>query len=113
MTSRLAAGVEVSGLIRRTESVGGNAAVMARGDREAGGILLVLVERGTPYGFFERALDSLGGYGWQRTGPENIEDSQIVNGYISRRRRIDPDLWVIELDIPGVERFAAEMTSVG
>ena len=28
--------------------------------------------------------------------------------YVARRRRSDPDLWIIELDIPEAERFAAE-----
>ncbi len=113
MTARLAAGIEVSALIRRVDSLGGSAAVLARGDREAGAILLFLAERGTPYGFFERALDAAGNYGWRRTGPENINDLQVVNDYITRRRTIDSDLWAVELDIPGVERFAAEMIGTG
>jgi hypothetical protein len=32
---------------------------------------------------------------------------------IARRRRFDPDLWLIELDIASAERFAAEMNSIG
>ena len=113
MTPRLAAGVEVSALIRRVGSLGGSAAVLARGDREAGAILLFLAERGAPHGFFERALDAQGGYRWRRTGPENMSDLQLVNNYITRRRSIDGDLWVVELDIPGAERFVAEMTGAG
>jgi hypothetical protein len=113
MTARLAAGIEVSALIRRVESLGGTAAVLARGDREAGAILLLLAERGTPHGLFERALDAAGVYGWRRTGPKNIDDLQVVNDYIARRRSIDGDLWVVELDIPRVERFAAEMIGTG
>jgi hypothetical protein len=113
VTARLASGVEVSALIRRVGSLGGNAAVLARGDQEAGAILLFLTERGVPHGFFERTLDAVGRYGWRRTGPQNIEDSQVVNDYLARRRTIDGDLWVVELDIPLVERFAAEMIATG
>jgi hypothetical protein len=32
---------------------------------------------------------------------------------MQRRRRLDGDLWFVELDIAGVERFAAEMTATG
>lgn len=113
MTARLAAAIEVSALIRRVDSLGGSAAVLARGDREAGAILLFLAERGVLYGLFERALDAVGNYCWRRTGPENLQDSKVVDDYLARRRGIDGDLWVVELDIPGVERFAAEMTFVG
>ena len=113
MTPRLAARIEVSALIRRIEGQGGTAAVLARGDGEAGAILLFLADRGAFHGFLERALDREGRYGWHRSGPEKSADSQSVNDYIARRRTIDGDLWVVELDILGVERFAAEMTRAG
>jgi hypothetical protein len=113
VSARLAAGIEVSGLIRRIEGLGGSAAVLARGDAEAGAILLALADRGAFHGFLERALDAGGRYGWRRAGPQNVEDSQEISHYISRRRAIDGDLWVLELDIAGVERFAAEMIATG
>ena len=113
MTPRLKSGIEVSALIRRVEGRGGHAMVLARGDADAGSILLLLVERGMPYALLERALTHSGGYRWQRTGPQNIEGYEEVNPYIERRRRSDADLWLLELDIAGVERFAAEMISTG
>ena len=36
-----------------------------------------------------------------------------VTDYRRRRRSRDPDLWVIELDIAGAERFAAETLTSG
>ncbi|MBN9940404.1 DUF1491 family protein, partial [Listeria monocytogenes] len=33
--------------------------------------------------------------------------------YWRRRRDRDPDLWVVELDIPSAERFAAETIASG
>jgi hypothetical protein len=33
---------------------------------------------------------------------------EAVQGWIDRARRIDPDLWVVELDIPDAARFVAE-----
>jgi hypothetical protein len=113
MTPRLASRIEVSALIRRIEGMGGTAAVLARGDAEAGAILLLLADRGTPHAMLERVLDVSGSYRWQRVGPQDIVSLEDVNTYIERRRRGDGDLWVLELDIAGVERFAAGMTSAG
>lgn len=113
MTARLAAGVMVSALIRRVNALGGNAAVLARGDAQAGAILLFLAERGVFWGFFERGLQVDGEYRWQRAGPACTGDSRALDDYVARRRSVDGDLWVVELDIPGVERFAAEMTATG
>lgn len=113
MSPRLASGIEVSALIRRIETLGGSGMVLARGHAEAGAILLMLADRGEPKLFLERVLDVSGAYGWQRTGPQNIEVKEDLNLYIQRRRGFDPDLWVVELDVAGVERLAAEMTSEG
>jgi hypothetical protein len=113
MTPRLAARIEVSALIRRVEGQGGHGMVLAKGDPEAGAILLILADRGTPSMVLERALDVTGAYRWQRTGPQDIEGLQALNTYIQRRRGFDSDLWVVELDIAGVERFGAEMIAMG
>jgi hypothetical protein len=113
VTPRLAARIEVSALIRRLESAGGSGVVLAKGDAEGGSILLVMSDRGVPKRLLERLLDVSGSYRWAATGPQDIEDYQSVNAYIERRRGRDSDLWVVELDVAGVERFAAEMTATG
>ena len=113
MTPRLAAHVEVSGLIRRIEGLGGTGVVLSRGDREAGAILLLLSDRGAPKTLLERVLDVSGSYRWQKVGPQDIDGYQEFNGYMERRRQRDDDLWLVELDVAGVERFGAEMTATG
>ena len=113
MTPRLASRVEVSALIRLIEGQGGTGVVVSKGDGEAGAILLILTDRGTPETLLERVLDVSGTYRWQAVGPQNIECYEEVNTYIQRRRLIDSDLWVVELDIAGVQRFAAELASAG
>jgi hypothetical protein len=96
MTARLAAGLLVSALIRRAEEMGGGGMVLARGDATAGALLIQLAERGRPGPLIERRLDAQGTYRWSSTGPE----AEAERGdYIARRRRTDPDLWVIELDV--------------
>lgn len=113
MTPRLASGVEVSALIRRIEGMGGHAMVLAKGDRDAGAILLVLAERGVVKALLDRAFDGSGGYRWRQTSTQDVDGYQKLADYIGRRRGRDPDLWVVELDVAGVERFADEMIASG
>jgi hypothetical protein len=108
---RLAAGVEATALLRRAEQAGGFGAVLNKGDPERGAILLVMTERGRYVAILERLLQHDGSYHWGSTGPAEA-DSVAAAQYVARRRRTDPDCWVLELDVPSTERFIAEMTGV-
>ena len=108
---RLASSVLVSALVRRAESLGGFAAVLAKGDATAGSIVLILSERGRKAGILERVLQAGGHYLWQDIASQVTDNEQEISDLVQRRRRFDPDLWVVELDIPSPERFAAEMNS--
>jgi hypothetical protein len=110
MTARLASGVLASGLLRKVHAVGGSAMVLAKGDETAGSILILTLERGVITGLWERLLQPSGTYGWNKVGPQDVDVQHEVDLYIERRRRSDPDIWVIELDVPNAERFVAEMT---
>jgi hypothetical protein len=112
MSPRLATSVLVGGLVRKAETQGGFAAVLAKGDPTAGSLIVILVERGGPPSILERILQPDETYKWRHAGPQasdNIVKSEDVPAFVARRRRFDPDLWVLELDIPSAERFAAEM----
>ncbi len=110
MTARLAAGVLVSALVRRVNAEGGHATVLARGDATAGAVLIVCADRGAVTAVRERVLGPESTYLWQPVGGFDPNDPAAVTDYVARRQRSDPDLWVIELDIPNAERFAAGMT---
>lgn len=112
MEPRLASSVLVAALLRRAEAEGGFGMVLARGDATAGAVAVVLVERGGAPRLFERMLGPDGRYAW-RESPQRPEDETALKAALDRRRRIDPDLWVVELDIASSERFAAEMNSLG
>jgi hypothetical protein len=112
MEARIAASVLASGLIRKAEGEGGFGAVLAKGDPTAGSILVILLEKGGNPRLFERLLQPDGRYCWQEGGSQRVENQREVPEFIARRRRFDPDLWVIELDIPSAERFAAEMNDL-
>ncbi len=108
MTPRVASGVLASALVRRVNGEGGHAVVLAKGDATSGSILLVCAERGRFLSLRERLLGIDGRYGWQDVTPQKLEETADFKEYLARRRARDPDLWVIELDIPNAERFAAE-----
>jgi len=82
--------------------------VLARGDGEAGGILVLTLDRGADPHFWERGLGPTGDSTLVAAGPAAFEDSRAVADYWQRRRSRDPDLWVVELDIADGQRFAAE-----
>ena len=108
MEPRLQSSVLVSALIKRAEAEGGFAVVVAKGDSSAGSILVILVERGGKARFLERVLQPKGSYAWQDGGEVVVNDEEAKK-FLAKRRKFDPDLWILELDVPSVERFTAQM----
>jgi hypothetical protein len=111
MEARLATSMLVTSLMRHAESQGGFAAVLNKGDATAGAVLVILNEKGRKQRILERVLQPGGTYSWQDMITQVVEDEAELTGLLERRRSFDPDLWLIELDVPSAERFAAEMNS--
>jgi hypothetical protein len=107
---RLPAKLEVSGLIRRIETEGGYATIIHKGDPEGGSLLLIVSSRGSHFACLERILGITGNYEWNSAGPPESSGSTDLQAFLAKRTRFDPDLWVLELDIPDPERFIAETT---
>lgn len=107
--ARLATGLLVNALIRLAEQSGGSAMVLAKGEVTAGAILLLTLERGQNPRFFERGLGPDGKTTLIVSGPKEMLLESDVTDYWKRRRSRDEDLWVLELDIPDGERFAAQL----
>ena len=97
--------------MRRATAEGGFATIIAKGDAERGSLLLIFTERGEQVALFERMLNAAGVYEWQKSGPKS--EAPTSAEWLEKRRRNDPDLWLIELDVPDAERFIAETTSKG
>lgn len=98
----------LAGAIRRlAEEQGGFAAIVAKGDETSGALLLQILEKGSFSGIFERMPVALGASEWRRIGAE----APGAEDYVARRRRNDPDLWLIELDVPEAPRFIAALAS--
>ena len=110
--ARLASSVLATALLRRAEQSGGFAAVVAKGDPTAGAIAVIVAEKGRKVRFLERVMQANGSYAWQSTR-EDVENEEEFQKFLDRRRKSDPDLWILELDIASAERFAAEMNESG
>lgn len=96
MAPRLASGVWVSAYLTRLRLVDIPAYVTAKGDAEAGAVVVkVALLDGTARAFERRSDLMTGARAWivLAEGPE-----PEVDALLSRTRARDPDLWVIELE---------------
>lgn len=92
-------------MIRAVEAAGGFGAVLHKGEREAGTILIVLAENGANQRLFELMPDPDKGRVWTLSKRQDSENPFEFSEYLERRSARDPDLWMIELDIVDGERF--------
>ena len=106
---RAATGLLVSALIRRIETEGGSAMVIHKGDAIAGAMLLLLADRGVLGRIVERVWRYDGGHGLEAVGPAELNEPGIAGDYVARRRKSDPDLWVVEVDHRDAKRIAGEI----
>ncbi len=110
---RLPTHVEAGALLRRVQQEGGFATVIAKGEPEAGTLLVVLAENGRNQRAYERMPDPAGGRPWTLSRREDPDSPQEFSEWLSRRQSQDPDLWIIELDIPRAERFIPGVGDAG
>ena len=112
MTDRLPTHLEASAILRLAESQGGYATVLAKGERDAGTILLVMLCRGEAAVLYERMPQLDGSRLFSATKRENADKSQEFSEYLARRRAQDQDMWLIEVDIADPERFVAGLNDL-
>jgi len=105
MEGRLPAHLEAAALIRRTQTEGGFATVLQKGESEAGTILLVLCENDTKARIYERMPAPDGTRKWTLSKKQDNEKKEEFMDYLGRRGAQDRDLWIIELDIAQGERL--------
>ncbi|HSM53244.1 MAG TPA: DUF1491 family protein [Erythrobacter sp.] len=109
MDARLPAHLEVAGIIRAIESQGGFASVIAKGERDAGTVLILTIYRGENAVLFERMPQLDGSRPYLAAKQQNSENPQEIFEYLEKRKRQDPDIWILEADIADRERFVASL----
>ena len=109
MDARLPAHIEVSGLIRAVESEGGFGVVLQKGEKDAGTILVLTTKNGRNSRLWERMPQLDGSRRFIATKTQDDENKQDFSEYLDRRRRQDPDIWIVELDVADAEQFIASL----
>lgn len=106
---RLSSEIFVQSLLRKVHQEGGFAVVIRRGDRVSGSIIIQCIENGENLRLLEKMPSLDGPSTWERIWPQDTDNKQKLSEYLEKRARFDPDLWLIELDIPDGERLVAQM----
>ena len=98
MEARLKSGIRVKALIRRCDLAAVGVAVTARGDADAGAVLVKLDGRDAGCTVLAQTRTPDGALVWMRATGAAPVAADVADAYIERQRRRDPDLWVVEID---------------
>lgn len=108
---RLPTHLEVASLIRLVEANGGSAMVLAKGEPDAGTILIVTMYRSEDARLYERMPQLDGTRTFVQTKVQDTDKKKEFAEYLARRRSQDPDIWIIEVNIDEAERFIALLSN--
>ncbi len=102
---RLPAHAEVAGLIRAVSGAGGFPTVIAKGERDSGTLMIVCYAKDRLAAAYERMPQPDGRRAWKVSRQQVTDSPGEFWEYCERRKQQDPDLWILELDVPNGERF--------
>ena len=95
----------VSALLRRAQQGGAFAAIVKKGDAEAGACLVTIRLLDGTACLYRPVRDSEGARVWWPKGPASEREIDL---YINNRVDDDPDLWVIEIEDRAGRHFLTE-----
>lgn len=97
----------VYALIRRVELAGAFATLVRKGDARAGAVLVKVVDRrGGEARLYAEAVRGEGEAVWMQ--PVDSRAEADIDAYLARAARIDPDVWVVEIEDADGARFLTE-----
>jgi hypothetical protein len=104
---RLSSDIWVHALIRRVELAGSFATLARKGDARGGAVLVKTLNRKTGEArLWAEATSGEGESVWMRPLASTLEAD--IDAYIARAARIDPDIWVVEIEDADGRRFLTE-----
>ena len=95
---RLKTDILARALVRESARDGRSAMVLRKGDADAGGILVVLVNRAGDGVILSQTRTPDGDPAWIRASGPTPLNAQDVQAYTDRQLKYDPDLWVLEME---------------
>lgn len=108
----LSTDIWVAALIRRAELAGAFAVVVRKGDARAGSVLVKVLHRGEGSAkLYSEATRGDGERVWMRPLPSILEAD--LDRYVERSARIDPDIWVVEIEDRSGRHFLTEPVENG
>lgn len=103
----LSTDIWVGALIRRAQQQGAFAAVSRKGDPQAGAVLIKAVNlRERSARLYSEATRGDGERVWMQ--PVSSTEEPELDAYIERSARIDPDIWVVEIEDAEGRHFLVE-----
>ena len=95
---RLTSETWVSALVRRIHGEGGFAAVLRRGNDQAGAVFITIRERDGSVRLLVPAPQSLVESTDRRFAERNVADEDEIGRILAGEQRFDSDLWVVEIE---------------
>jgi hypothetical protein len=97
MTPRLKAGIFVRALLRRVQSAGASAFVVASGAEEAGAVVLKVARLDGTSLVLNQTRNGKGDLVWARPLGDWTDDRR-AREWCDKQLRFDPDLWIVEIE---------------
>lgn len=106
----LSSDIWVYALVRRVELAGSFATIARKGDARGGAVLVKTYDpRSRQAAVWAEAVGPNGTSVWMR--PMDGQTEADVDAYLARAARIDPDIWVVEIEDGDGRRFLDEASS--